>query len=71
MGTILLFFINFTNLFYFFIKQEFSVEVSFCAGKFSKINYYTIKCLLVILMKHSEGLENEKTESTLTHCYQK
>ena len=31
------------------------------------INNYVIKFLLVVLMKHREGLEYEKSELTLTH----
>ena len=60
-GTILLFFFNFTNLVYSFIIQE----VSLCFPKNTPINYYLIK-FLVVLMKHHEGLENEKSESNLT-----
>ena len=46
----------------FFIIQEFSFEVSLCfpLAKNPLIYYYLIKVLLVILMKHQEGLENEK-----------
>ena len=45
-----------------FHRQEFSVEVSSCgsslAGKIPKIKF-----LLVVSMKHREGLENEKSGS--------
>ena len=52
----------------FLVIHEFSVEVSLCfpLAKNPSINYYLIKVLLDVLLKHQEGLENEKSESTLT-----